>query len=187
MADITTQQAANTSENDGKNAAAATEAQSAPAAETAGEQIAFTPAQQAHIDRVIEDRLARQRTQHQKAQADEKARLEAQRLAEQGEFKALADQRAARIAELESELKTREVNTLRATVAARHKLPEHWITRLVGDTEAEIDADAARIAKDLAPPKAPNSEGGEQRGAVSKADARAKAIEEAKRSGRYAA
>lgn len=182
MSDETTQDQQKTADDAGQKPAG-TEDKSTQ--ETA-EQIAFTPAQQAHIDRVIEDRLARQRAQFKKQEDEQKAKAEALRLAEQGEFKMLADQRAARIAELENDLKAREVNTLRATIAARHKLPEHWIVRLVGETEAEIDTDAARIAKDLAPPKAPNAEGGE-RPQLNKAQARERAIEEMKRTGRYAA
>jgi hypothetical protein len=183
MADLNTDAQQKTADDAGQKPADGV--QDTKTQETA--EITFTAAQQAHLDRVIEDRLARQRTQFDKKQKDAADAAEQKRLVEQGEFKALADQRQMRILELEADLKSREVNTLKATVATRHKLPEHWIGRLVGETEAELDADAARIAKDLAPPKAPNAEGGERPSGTSKADARARALQELKSTGRYAA
>jgi len=168
MADDTTQQQQETTEEVGTqrslNTAATPGATSAPAATAAGETKAETlTLTQDALDRIIDERLNRQRAQFKKAQDEDKAKAEALRLAEQGEFKTLADQRAARIAELESELTTRETDALRAKVAARHKLPEHWIGRIQGGTEADMDADAAALAKDMAPPRAPAAESGPSR------------------------
>ncbi len=193
MADLETAEAQNTSEEDGKNTESAvqeekkgkTAAETKPGASAAAaseEAVTFSPAQQALMERVIEERLTRQRSQFEKQKKDAEAKAEALRLAEQGEFKMLADQRLQRITELENEIRDREINTLRATVAARHRLPEHWIPRLVGETETELDADAARIARDLAPPKAPNTEGGEKRGGKQTLQQR---VEELKKSGDY--
>lgn len=185
MSDLTTQNAPKTSEGEGiKTGEETVDKNGKPdQAETNGE-LTFTPAQQAHLDRVIEERLSRQRAQFKKQEEDAKQKAEQQRMAEQGEFKALADQRQLRILELESDLKNRELNTLRATIAARHRLPEHWIPRLVGETEQAIDEDAARLAQDLAPPKAPNAEGGERQ-TMTKQQSMERARQEAMKSGRY--
>ena len=43
---------------------------------------------------------------------------------------------------------------------AKHKLPEEVGPRLVGTTEAELDADAANLAKLLKPQTAANTEAG---------------------------
>jgi hypothetical protein len=184
MADETTQTTQETAEGAGQKTGANTEANAAPEGDKTGEKKAETlTLTQDALDRIIDERLNRQRAQLQKRQDEEKQKAEALRLAEQGEFKALADQRAARILELETELSTREQNAIRATVAARHKLPEHWIPRIQGTTEAEMDADAAKLAQDMAPPRAPATESGAAR-PLTDAQSREKAAAELRR--RYA-
>lgn len=56
---------------------------------------------QAEVDELIRARLDRQRTSLEAAQAKAKQEADAAALAQQGEFKTLAEQRQARIAELE--------------------------------------------------------------------------------------
>jgi len=182
MSDTTLDQQATA--DDAGTKPAGTEANGKPEADNGA--LTVTPALQAHIDRIVEDRLSRQRAQFKKQEEEQRAKAQAERLAEQGEFKLLAEQRAARIAELEGELTTRELNTMRATVAARHKLPEHWISRLVGTSEAELDEDAARIAKDIAPPRAPAAEGGEHP-RISTKQSVEKRVAELRKSGEYSA
>jgi hypothetical protein len=58
---------------------------------------------QADVNRMIDDRLARERRRTEEAQKKAADEAEAKRLTEQNEFKALADQKAKRVEELERE------------------------------------------------------------------------------------
>jgi hypothetical protein len=64
----------------------------------------------------------------------------------------------ARIREQDAAIAAREAESLRLRVAQRHSLPEGWHVRLVGETEQELDQDAAKMAEQLKPPTAPNFE-----------------------------
>lgn len=89
---------------------------------------------------------------------------EAQRRAEEaaatakGEWETLAKQRAERISELEGELSKRDLNALRATVAAKHNIPAEMADRLIGTDEASLTEDAKKLAKAVGARKAPDTE-----------------------------
>jgi len=76
------------------------------------DQVTFTPEQQAHIDRVIGERLKRAKDKWEadakevQTKADQEA--EAKRLKEQAEWQKLAEQHEARVAELEPQVKDLE-------------------------------------------------------------------------------
>jgi len=123
---------------------------------------------QADVDRIVAERLARAQ---QKAQADaDKARQEAEQraLAEQGEYKTLAEQRAAKLAELEPKAGQveRYERALKAQVDhLRKDLPDH-ITALLDkmDPAEQLEYLAANRDKLVATPPpanpAPNINGG---------------------------
>ena len=109
--------------------------------EGAAQEQKFT---QADLDRIINERLAKER---QKADEKQKKAAEdaaAKTLAEQGEFKALAETRAARIAELEAAMAgtgetvtklSEQAETYKATLAGyvkaqRKNVPDHIGTLL---------------------------------------------------------
>lgn len=75
-------------------------------------------------------------------QADEKKRLE-----EQGEFKTLAEQRQAEIDSLKGEIAKRDRDLIVTKVLTANGLAPELAGRLVGNTEAELNADAANLAK----------------------------------------
>lgn len=118
----------------------------APAPETAPDAAGKTYTQ-ADIDRIIAERLKQER----KTAAD-KAK-EAAALAA-GEHQTVAEQRAARIAELEAELAARDHRALAAKVATAAGLPADLADRLRGADEAALTADAAALAA-LLPKAAP--------------------------------
>jgi hypothetical protein len=70
--------------------------------------ITFTPEQQAHLETILSERLKRAKTSWDEAsaKAQKKAQDEAdaKKLAEQNEFKTLAEQRQAKVGELEGQL-----------------------------------------------------------------------------------
>lgn len=111
---------------------------------------------QSALDKIIADRLARQKAQFDATQ--KKAADEAQRKAqeEQGQYKALYDGLKADYDALQLQVQKAEREALCAKVAAKHRLPDDLALRLMGETEEELTADAERIAKHLAPPTAPN-------------------------------
>lgn len=111
--------------------------------DNAGE-IKFTPEQQKHIDKLIAERLERAK---RKAEDDRKAELEKaaaeaekQRLAEQGQYKELAEKAQARVTELETQLE--ELATLKERLpklegalqsqlaTAKKDLPKHLLELL---------------------------------------------------------
>jgi hypothetical protein len=82
------------------------------------------------------------------AQRDEQERIAA------GEFKTLAEARAARIAELEAAIADRDRAALLAAVASKYHLPAELAERLRGEDEDSLEADAKALAK-LIPAPAP--------------------------------
>lgn len=121
---------------------------------------------QADVDRIVSDRLARAQTKAQ--QATEKATKEAERKSaeEQGKFKELYE---TALAEAETERASRqslEMETLKAKVARTVGLPEKLASRLQGEDEESLTADAQSILSDLPKPVAPNINAGAGDGVV---------------------
>jgi len=61
---------------------------------------------------------------------------------------------------LRAEAAKDKIDALKLKIATKHKLPDGWAERLKGTTEAEIEADAAVIAKTLPTHKVAETEGG---------------------------
>lgn len=122
-----------------------------PAATGGAPEKTFT---QAELDAVIADRLGRQQRALDAKAATDKAAADAAKLAEQGEFKKLAETAQAEAHTLKAELAARDHRDLQRTVAAEHKLPESLATRLQGATREELIADAKELAKVVAAPAA---------------------------------
>jgi hypothetical protein len=128
---------------------AATTAAPAPAA--------FTPEQQAEINRQI----GKARDEGRKAAADEAKRKHAEDEAKaKGEWEKVAAERERENAELKAQLAARDRALLVAKVAAKHQLPPAIADRLAGDDEAALEADAKELAKLLGPRPAPDTEAG---------------------------
>lgn len=123
---------------------------------------------QAELDRIIEERLARSKkaTEAAAARAAEEARQRA--LLEQGEYQKLAEERAARLAELEPQAAAveRYRGALEAVLAEHRKgLPAHLVTlldRLDPVEQLEYLAANAETLRPAAPPApaGPNLNGG---------------------------
>lgn len=105
------------------------------------QQISFDESQQAAIDRLIGERLKRARdrweAEAQAAQEQEQAEAKAKRLEEQQEFQELAEQRKARVKELESrvsdlepELKRHKEVLENHAAAMMDGLPDHVLALL---------------------------------------------------------
>lgn len=122
---------------------------------------------QDELNAIVERRLAEEKTKAER-QSKKAADAAAEKaLADNQQFKELAEQRGGRIAELEAEnaglreqLANKDADIWRANVAAKHHLPARLASRIQGATEAEMDADAKELAKELKPAAAPESDVG---------------------------
>ena len=124
-------------------------------ATASGEQAARTFTQ-ADVDRMIADRLDRER-KHSETKA-QKAREEAERKAaeEQGQYQKLYEAERAKATAAEQRARELELAGLRRDAAAKFALPAKLAERLKGETPEELEADAKAIAADLPKPTAPN-------------------------------
>lgn len=112
---------------------------------------------QADIDRIVGERLAREKAKAEKAIADAKAEAERKQLEEQNEFKALYEAEKAAREQAERE---RQAERLQATKQSlllnagytADKLPD-LLDFVIGDDEEAVKASVEKLVK-VAPPKA---------------------------------
>lgn len=110
---------------------------------------------QVDIDRIVGERLAREKAKAEKAVEDAKAEAERKRLEEESEFKTLYEQSQARIAEIEAQAKvealvTKKKELLIAAGYSADKLTD-VLGFITGDDEDAITASVERF-KNVAPP-----------------------------------
>ena len=156
MADDTTQTPPTTSEETAKTTGGAEATTTEPGNGT-GEMKLFT---QADLDRIAQKVRAEEQSRQLKETDRNRQLAEQVRLTEQGEYKTLHEQAEARARDLEGEVQSLRLENLRASVAIKHKLPEDIGRLLQGDTKEAMDAHAVKLARHLAPPVAPDTEGG---------------------------
>jgi len=144
------------------------EAQTTPTAgdkqpEPAQPERTFT---QQDVDRIINERIAKERTKAESMAA--KAREEAERKAaeEQGRYQELYEAAQKRIADTEARLHAAEIASIKREVAARLNMPIALAQRLQGEDEATIEADAKELMAALPKPTAPNINSGTGNGAT---------------------
>lgn len=100
-----------------------------------------------------QDKLAKER--------DEAARKAAE---EQGEFKKLYETVLQEKQAAEARAKALELSTMRRDIAAKVGIPAGLASRLQGDTEDDIEADAKQLLATLPKPAAPSLDGAAGRG-----------------------
>lgn len=135
---------------------------------TAGTQV--EAAQQTYtqkdLDRIVGERLQREKAQAEKAA--QKVREEAERKAaeQQGEYQKLYETAQAKLAAAESEAHELRLGQLRRAAADKVGLPAALADRLRGENEAELEADAKAVFAALPKPAAPNINNGQGGGAL---------------------
>lgn len=104
---------------------------------------------QADLDRIVTERLAKERQRSEAATA--KARTDAERKAaeEQGEWKKLAEQYKTEAAAERQRAEMAALAVLRRDVAAKLNVPAVLADRLVGTTVEELEADAKQLMASL--------------------------------------
>lgn len=127
------------------------------------EEAKFT---QADIERIIAERLDRERKKAEEKAAKAQAEAEAKALAEQNQFKELAEKHAQRIAQLEAiepKAQRYEAALVKLLEAQRKSIPEHVITLLdkldVADQLEWIATNQAKIAPPSGAPATPKATG----------------------------
>lgn len=117
------------------------------------EQPKFT---QAELERIVGERLAREKAKAEKAVADAKAEAERKKLEESNEYKALYEQSQARIAEIEAQAKAAELHAKKQSLVLAEGYSADNLTDILefinGNDEEEIKASIERFKK-VSPPK----------------------------------
>ncbi len=110
----------------------------------------FTAEQQAHIDRLVSERLERERKKQQAAIDKAKADAEAVQAAERGEFQRLYESEKAARAEAAARLAQMELDQQRRDAAQAAGIPHLW-QRLQGETPEALAEDAKTLAAMMQP------------------------------------
>ena len=110
----------------------------------------FTAEQQAHIDRLVSERLERERKKQQAAIDKAKADAEAVQAAERGEFQRLYESEKAARAEAAARLAQMELDQQRRDAAQAAGIPHLW-QRLQGETPEALAEDAKALAAMMQP------------------------------------
>lgn len=107
------------------------------------------------------------KTEAEKAAERQREQDRNNQLTEQGQYKDLwTDEKTkretaeARVVELEGQIQESRLNALRSKIAKEFNIPEGLADRIRGDDEAAMRADATEVAKNVAPPKAPETQTG---------------------------
>lgn len=132
---------------------------------------------QSDLDRIAAKVRDEEKRRYEKEVQKQTETAEQKRLVEQGEYKTLHEQAQARVQALETEIQTLKTDSLRREVASEFRLPKEIAERLKGSTRAELKADAEQLAKHIAPPKAPDTEGGSKAAADAAESARKRAAD----------
>jgi hypothetical protein len=105
-----------------------------------------------HTEMLGEVKNLRERVKSLDVIEAEKKTAEEQKLKEQGEYKTLLEKAEAEKKQLADQLVARDRADLLARVAKKHSLPDELASRLHGETEADLEVDAAKLAKLIPPP-----------------------------------
>ena len=115
---------------------------------------------QADLDRILGERLAKEKARTAEAAAKATAEAERKAAEEQGKFQELYQATQKQLEQLAAEKRQLEQAALRREVAARVNLPAALVDRLHGETPEELEADAKQLIAALPKPAAPNINAG---------------------------
>lgn len=110
---------------------------------------------QEQLDAIIEGRLERERKKQAEKLAAEKQEAERKRLAENEEFKTLAEQYKAELEKIKEDARKSEINSKRTTLLMKAGYNEEQIARygkfVEGETDEEMEASVELLKKDVPP------------------------------------
>jgi len=134
----------------------AIETPDAPQVQTAVSEKLFT---QADIDKLIKERLDREKVKSEKAIAAAKAEAERQALEAQGNYQKLYEAEKAQREAAINEMKALHLANMRREVATAYNVPNGLAARLVGETREDLEADAKELMASLPKASAPSLDG----------------------------
>lgn len=117
------------------------------------------------LERIREERdaaekKAREASQELKKLKDEQDERDRKAAEESGNYKKLYEDLKVKHEELERGVKDRDLTALKQKVAKDTGLPDELVERLAGASEADLKADAEKLLKSVAPPKAADTDAG---------------------------
>lgn len=115
---------------------------------------------QADLDRIVTDRLAKERQRSEVATARAKADAERKAAEEAGEFKKLYEGALSKLQEAEQRAIAASLAVTRRDIAARLNVPAALADRLMGDTPEAIEADAKQLLASLPKATTPSANAG---------------------------
>lgn len=110
------------------------------------------------LETIVKERLSREQAKREKAAKDAADKARAEEAAKQGEYQKLAEAREKELADLKAQFKARELDDLKRAVAEKAGLPAALASRLIGETEADLEKDAKALLDTL--PKTPKPQPG---------------------------
>lgn len=109
----------------------------------------------------LRKRLKDAETKAQAAEENDRKARDA-KAKEQGEWEKIAKDREAELEAIKADLAARDLNDRKTAIAKAAGLPDDLATRLQGETDEELEADAKGMAKLLRVQEAPENDAGER-------------------------
>lgn len=113
---------------------------------------------EAEVEQIIKERVDRERSKREQAAKEAAEKAKAEEAAKQGDFEKLLKLREQELEDVRKALKVKEREDMRRAAAEKVGLPAALVSRLVGDTAEELEADAKKLLDAL--PKAPRPQPG---------------------------
>ena len=127
---------------------------------TQGETAQTRTFSQADVDRLIAERLEREKGKATKAADAARAEAERKSAEEQGKWKELYEKQQSELTQAQAKARELELGKQRSDVAAKVGLPVALADRLRGETPEEMETDAKAMLAALPKPAAPNINNG---------------------------
>lgn len=112
------------------------------------------------VDRIVRERLDRERKRAEESAAKAAAEIERKSAEEQGEYKKLYEKLQADIAARDAEIDRMQKASWRGQAAKEVGLPDALVARIQGDTLDDMLKDAGELLKAIPKPVAPNINAG---------------------------
>ena len=107
------------------------------------------------VERIVKERLAREQTKSAEAARKAAEAAAAEEAKKNGEWQKVAEAKAKELEVAQSQLKTRELADKKRAIAEKVGLSAALSSRLVGETDADIEADAKALLETLPKPTKP--------------------------------
>jgi rRNA maturation endonuclease Nob1 len=104
---------------------------------------------EAEVEQILRERLERERSKREAAAKEAVEKATAETAAKNGEWQKLAEQREAELSSLKAQLTQRQQADQKRAIAERVGLPASLASRLVGETDDDLEKDAKALLETL--------------------------------------